>query len=150
MPPGSLGFDALVVLEYINYLRSLEGSPPLVWNTDLATQAAAWARGAPYFSHGNTGGAAQNIGMASAFDSAQNGLIGILGRMYFEEKQIAAAAGLSPQTDGCGGRCSINRIAVHAAGHFCIIADPCASRVGTGIAPAAWDANALFGVIDIN
>jgi hypothetical protein len=149
VPPGSLGFDALAVLEYINYLRSLEGSPPLVWNNDLAAIAAAWAKGARYYSHGGAEGVAQNIGMASAFDSAQNGIIGILGRMYYDEKAAAAAAGVSPRTDGCGGRCSINRI-VREAGHFCILMDPCASRIGSGIAPAAWDGNALFGVIDVN
>lgn len=149
---GSLPFDPLAILEYINYYRSLEGTPPLVWDVASAQSAAAWARTARTFSHGVAPGyvdnAAQCIGMSSAGDSPQAGLMGMLDTMY-REKALAIAAGVSPLYDGCGGKCSINRFKAKF-GHFCILMDRCAGQVGMAISPASWaPQDALFGVINV-
>ena len=155
---GAIRFDTGKYLAFLNGLRSKEGSPPLAWDTDAAAAAVAWAKLAGNWdsqtAHGHADGCqeyAQCCGWrgkeATTPEGAGKGLAEVTMEMWGERAKLPQGA--SNKTCGTYGDKPGTPGGFNFAGHYCILADPTAKRVGAGAAVSSFSKENVTLVIHV-
>ena len=138
--------DRKQILDALNAWRASQGSPALRWDEGLATAAQAFASSATSYGHDPNPNGAESIAVGGP---GLEGALGSLRQMTAGEKSIADTIGQTasgPCRPPGNGKCGINGWPDGRIGHFCMLTDQCATRVGIGIAQAKWSPPNTFSV----